>query len=305
MVRMSRSASQQSWMVVDATFAVREDRPAAGGPLQVPRSGLLALVELLVGGGLVGGGQGVVGGAEQELPVEAGLVRDGAPADPQLAVLGAPQQPEQGGGGAQLAGQLVAPLPGPVVCPGDLVVQVGEQVAADYLVAGGDLGVVADDEPLGAGAVAEADLFDLQVPGPGVVAPGTGERGPGLGGAAADPLGDDVVAAALLEVDIKATNACQPSCLSAAHVHLGPSLAGTTAWRPIGPACVGSLADLRPASRHCGPVGRAVRRRGPPDPACGPARCLGSAGCPAGRCRGWRGYRMGFPPVTAIGAPET
>ena len=83
----------------DAVFAVVEDRPQPQRPLQVPPAPL-DLVELLVGGGQVGGGKGVVGGAEQELPVEAGLVRDGALADPELAVLGPPQQPEQGGGGA-------------------------------------------------------------------------------------------------------------------------------------------------------------------------------------------------------------
>ena len=84
----------------------------------------------------------------------------------------------------------------------------GDQVGADLLVAVGLFGVVADHEPLGAGAVVAVavpagghrDFLDPQVVGHGAVAAGSGQRGGGLGVGVAQLLGVDVVPAAAGQV---------------------------------------------------------------------------------------------------------
>ena len=86
--------------------------------------------------------------------------------------------------------------------------QVRDEVGADLLVALGLFGVVADHEPLGAGAVVavavpaggDRDLLDPQVVGDGAVAAGAGQRGGGLGVGVAQLLGVDVVPAAAGQV---------------------------------------------------------------------------------------------------------
>ena len=96
------------------------------------------------------------------------------------------QQP--GGGAAQVAAQpglglagsdeFVAAPRGPGVGAVDQLLQVRDEVGADLLVALGLFGVVADHEPLGAGAVVavavpaggDRDLLDPQVVGDGAVA---------------------------------------------------------------------------------------------------------------------------------------
>src|SRR2546423_8300947 len=81
-----------------------------------------------------------------------------------------------------------------------------DEPVSDSGVAGGGLGVVAHDEPLGAGPIvaaaagADPDLLDLQVARHGAVAARPGQRGGGLGVGVAQLLGVDVVPTTTLQI---------------------------------------------------------------------------------------------------------
>lgn len=139
----------------DAVLAVVIDRAQPERALGVTPTALDG-EQLLVGGGQVLGGQRRVGGAQQPRAVVVGFAVRGGAVDAQQPSLGAPQQPAQPGLGLQRADQLVATAVGPGIGPGDQAGQVLDEAAADGGVAGGRVGVVAEDEPFGAGPLGGA-----------------------------------------------------------------------------------------------------------------------------------------------------
>ena len=75
--------------------------------------------------------------------------------------------------------------------------ELGDHAGADRGVALGALGVVADDEPL---VLGDPHFLDLEVPRDVLVAALPGQGGGRFGGAGAQPLADDVAAAAVAQV---------------------------------------------------------------------------------------------------------
>src|SRR4029079_3170506 len=128
--------------------------------------------------------------------------------DPQQPGAGAAQVAAQPGLGLEAADEFVAAPRGPGVGACDQLLEVGDEVGADLLVALGLLGVVADHEPLGPRPVVavavpaggHGHFLDSQVVGDGAVAPGPVQRGCGLGVGLPQLLGVDVVPAAAGQV---------------------------------------------------------------------------------------------------------
>src|SRR5207244_403667 len=87
----------------------------------------------------------------------------------------------------------LAVIDGPQV---DDLLQLGDHAGADRGVPLCSFGVVADDEPL---VLGDADFLDPQVRRDFLVAALPGQGSPGLGGAGAEPLADDVVVPALAQ----------------------------------------------------------------------------------------------------------
>jgi hypothetical protein len=109
--------------------------------------------QLLVGGGQVVGGEGEVGGAQQPLAVQVGLPLDRAVVDPQQPGGGAAQVAAQPGLGLEAADEFVTAPRSSAVGALDQLLEVRDEVRPHRGVAVTLLGVVADHEPLGAGAL--------------------------------------------------------------------------------------------------------------------------------------------------------
>ena len=125
--------------------------------------------------------QRVVGGAEEELAVEALLVADRTFVEAQEAVGGPADEVIERGCGAQLADELVAALAWtsssePSIVPG----QVGDEVLAYSAVSRRHLGVVTDAEALRSRPSPRRTSFTSQVAGDLVIAAGARQRDLGL-----------------------------------------------------------------------------------------------------------------------------
>jgi len=125
---------------------------------------------------------------------------DRASVDPELAGLGLAQEALVAALGAHLPVELVAFGGRQGVGVSDRVLDLGEQLLADLLIALGLLGVVADHESVAHRAVVDDHLLDAQVAGDGVVAALAGERGVGFLVVATELLAEDVVPARPLQV---------------------------------------------------------------------------------------------------------
>jgi hypothetical protein len=130
----------------------------------------LHLQELLVAEGDILRRQRGIGGAEQELAVEAGLGLHRGTVDAEPAALGDAEEALEAGLGAELADELLPLVGGQSVSTRDVGLQLFEQLLANGGVARGSLWVAADHEAILLGAVLDDHLLDRQVVGHGVVA---------------------------------------------------------------------------------------------------------------------------------------
>src|SRR5665811_622441 len=160
----------------DAVLTEVEHRAQTQRPLQVAPAAL-DLVELLVGECQIGGGESLIGGAQEPLTVETLVTGDGGAVEAQPALLGAPEQAVECGPRAQRPDEFITAYTRPGVGARDLALEVGDEVAAHLAITRRRLRVVADDEALCAGAGPQAHLFDLEVTGYALVATGARERG--------------------------------------------------------------------------------------------------------------------------------
>jgi hypothetical protein len=107
--------------------------------------------------------EGVVRGLDEPLAIELSVTVDRGLVDTQLVVFGPPKEPGEPGRAPQLAHEFVPTLLGPLVRCGDALVQIGDEVGTDDLVAGLGLGVDADEEALRLRTVSDAYRLDGEV----------------------------------------------------------------------------------------------------------------------------------------------